>query len=158
MPARRCQAHWILELIPKIGRNLKDPAIIEILDRFDVSVVYDFDRDFENQPDKYWAHLYSEGLLFRFDESQRLDTVFVYLQPTDQFQANPGTLLDFERFENIAHARTYARQNGLPYTQNRDKPGVPTWIRIEHPTCYVHYQFGDNVLSLVTIMAPGSAP
>jgi len=38
-----------------IGKRLKDDDVINILDRGQVEVVYDFDRSHENIPDRYWA-------------------------------------------------------------------------------------------------------
>ena len=147
-----------MNLIPLIGRNLKDPEIIDLLEHFEASVVYDFDRHFENMPDRYWAHLYDEGLLLRFDEAQLLDTIFVYLTPVEGFSPNSGDSLDFPLFRNKAAARAFAKENQLPFTQNRDTPDVPLWIRIEQQSCFVHYQFSGDGLTMVTLMSRSSAP
>ena len=56
-----------MNLIPLLRRNLKDPEIIEFLDRYDIRVEYNFDRDFENRPDSYWAESKAHGFALRFD-------------------------------------------------------------------------------------------
>ncbi len=147
-----------MNLVPLVGLSLKDPQIIEILEHYDVDVIYDFDRLVENQPDVYWARLYSQGLLFRFDASQRLDTIFVYVRSTNEYAAHSYKELDFEIFRNLAEARKFAESKHLKYAIGSGAVGVPEWIRIARPTCYVHYQFGPEGLSLVTIMSPQSAP
>ena len=147
-----------MNLVPLIGLGLKDPQIIEILESYEVDVVYDFDRLFENQPDLYWAHFYSEGLLFRFDARQHLDTIFIYLQPTDEFAAHSREELDIQLFASLEETRKFAESKGFEHTSSSGKEGIPEWVRVSHPTCYVHYQFGPEGLSLVTIMSLRSAP
>ncbi|NYF20784.1 hypothetical protein HDC36_002245 [Xanthomonas sp. JAI131] len=44
-----------------LGKSLKDEEIIDILEQFDVDVVYSFDRIHENTPDVYWAAIKSAG-------------------------------------------------------------------------------------------------
>ena len=147
-----------MTLIPLIGLSLKDPQIIELLERYEVDVIYDFDRLFENQPDTYWAHLYSQGLLLKFNARQFLKTVFVYMRPTGEYAAHPSKELEFEVFPSLEKACAFARSRGFKFTSSSGKEDVPEWIRIAQPTCYVHYQFNTEGLSLVTIMSLESAP
>lgn len=147
-----------MNLIPLIGLGLKEPQIVEILDHFKVDVIYDFDRLFENQPDVYWAHLYSEGLLFRFNARQHLDTIFIYLKPTTEFAAHSYEESGIQIFSSLEEAREFAESKGAEFTTSSGKEGIPVWIRIAHPTCFVHYQFGSEGLSMVTIMSLQSAP
>ena len=147
-----------MNLIPLIGLSLKDPQIIELLERHEADVVYDFDRLFENQPDTYWAHLYSQGLLLKFNARQFLTTIFVYIRPTDEYAAHRSKKLEFEVFPSLERACAFAESRSLEFISSAGKEGIPEWVRIAHPTCYVHYQFSAEGLSLVTIMSLESAP
>ncbi|WPH17312.1 hypothetical protein [Variovorax paradoxus] len=59
-----------------LGRQLKDDAVVEVLDAHDMQVVYDFDRSHENLEDVYWAAAQASGFQFRFDQDQKLDVVY----------------------------------------------------------------------------------
>ena len=147
-----------MELIPLLRRNLKDPEIIEILDRFDIDVIYSFDRDFENQPDSYWAESPEYGFAFRFDENQRLTTIFVHSQPAEGFNKFPFESPGIEIFERFDDAKAFVEERGLQHSLNSGEPGIPQWLRLEHRTHFVHYQFNDAGLSRVTLMLPETAP
>ncbi len=147
-----------MNLIPLLRRRLKDPEIIEVLDHYDFRVQYDFDRDLENRPDSYWAESAEHGLALRFDENQRLVTVFVYIQAADGLNRCPIETFDFALFEDFDIARSHAESKQFRHSLNAGKPGIPQWLRIEHENCFVHYEFNDSGLRLVTLMLPETAP
>ena len=147
-----------MNLIPLLGRNLKNPEIIEILSHFDIRVEYNFDRHFENEPDSYWAESVEHGFALRFDENQRLVTVFVYLQPSTGISRCTLGPFDFDTFDCFDDVREHVERSGLPHSMNAGKPGIPQWLRIEHETHFVHYEFNDEGLRLVTLMLPETAP
>ncbi|MDJ0908547.1 MAG: hypothetical protein QNI99_05115 [Woeseiaceae bacterium] len=147
-----------MNLIGLLRRNLKDPEIIEVLDHYDFRVQYDFDRDFENRPDSYWAESLEHGFALRFDENQRLVTIFVYVQAADGLNRCSLETLDFDLFEDFDSARSNAERKQLRHSLNAGEPGIPQWLRIEHETHFVHYEFNDSGLRLVTLMLPETAP
>ena len=147
-----------MKLKPLLGLQLKDPQIVELLDVFDVDVVYSFDRDFENQPDRYSASAFSEGLELQFDERQRLVTIFVYVRGYGDFKPHDCLGLDLERFSTIEDACEFVTKNDLPHKLNIQNPKVPVWIRIDYPDCSVHYQFGAEGLGMITLMDPKTVP
>ncbi len=147
-----------MDLIPLLGRKLKEPSVIELLDHYDIRVLYDFDRHFENQPDAYWAESEENGFIFRFDENQFLTTIFVYTQPTRNFNRCSLEPFDFELFDDFDAVRSFVDRNELRHSLNADNPNVPQWLRIEFESYFVHYQFNDSGLSQVTLMLPRTAP
>ena len=148
----------IIHLRPLLGQQLKDPGIIELLELFDADVIYSFDRVFEGQPDRYYASIAAEGLEFRFDENQRLATIFVYVQGNDIFSARDLTSSDIAVFGDANEVIEFAQKNGLPYKANLDNPNVPTWVRVDEPKLSIHYQFGADNLGMVTLMLPSAVP
>jgi hypothetical protein len=147
-----------MDLIPLLDLPLKDPKIIELLEHWDTPVIYDFDRLFENQPDIYWASAHAEGLLLRFNESQKLETIFVYLQGTDEYRPYSDNPPDFKLFSTFADAKRYATRHDLAHSQHNESRGIPPWIRFEYPSHHVHYQFNDTGLFRTTLMTASSAP
>ncbi len=56
---------------------MKDDDTLEVLERYDITVTYDFDRTHENIDDMYWAASKDGGFQFRFNKEQKLDVVFL---------------------------------------------------------------------------------
>ena len=90
-----------------IGKSLKDPEVIELLEFKEIEVIYDFDRHFENIDDLYWASCEKGGFQFRFNCDQILDTVFLYVTAHDGFTPIDLALVDVETFENFDSAENY---------------------------------------------------
>ena len=61
-----------MQFLPLLGRQLKDNDVIDILEGFEMEIVYDFDRLHEGQPDKYWASAKQAGFQLGFDADQSL--------------------------------------------------------------------------------------
>ncbi|HSY18443.1 MAG TPA: hypothetical protein VK815_08930 [Candidatus Acidoferrales bacterium] len=95
-----------MQFIPLLGKKLKDDEVIEILESLDIEVIYDFDRLHEGQPDKYWAGAKKDGFLFRFDEAQTLDVVFLYIMPSDVYAAISQHGCDIPFFTTSVEAQT----------------------------------------------------
>ena len=70
-----------MQLLPLLGRQLKDDDVIAILEGFEMEVVYDFDRLHEGQPDKYWASSEPAGFQLGFDAGQTLYICFLHITP-----------------------------------------------------------------------------
>ncbi len=147
-----------MNLLDLLGLNLKDPRIIDVLEHLDVPVIYEFDRLFEGQPDHYTVEAGSAGLELRFDQDQRLITIFIILEPIHGFTPYPADRLSFETFSSFEAARAYATENSLAFSQYREGAGIPQWIRIERETHFTHYQFSDSGVSRITLMLPDTAP
>lgn len=147
-----------MKLKPILGLQLKDPQIVELLNAFDTDVVYSFDRFFENQPDRYIATATTEGLEFHFDERQRLVTIFVYVRGNSDFSPHDPSGLDLDRFNTIEDARVFATKNDLAHKLNTHSTNVPDWLRIDYPDYSIHYGFGAEGLSIITLMDPKVVP
>lgn len=147
-----------MNLKPLLGLELKDAAIIELLQVYDVDVIYSFDRLFENQADEYWASAKSEGLEFRFDENQRLATLFVYVRGNDEYSPRDISDSDIEIFNTPAEVIEFVNKHDLSHATNLSKPNIPHWVRIDYPDISVHYGFGKTDLGRITLMLPSSVP
>ena len=144
-----------MDFIPLLNLGLKSDPILELLELWDCEVVYDFDRNHENIPDKYWARAEEEGVLFRFDEDQQLRCIFLHVTTKDGFSSIDLTSTDIHEFETIEKVRSYASQNNISISNGHTTLfGQPRdWARLEFDDHWVHYEFRDGVLAVVTLTA-----
>jgi hypothetical protein len=145
-----------MQLLPLLGKQLKDDAVIDILDDTEMDVIYDFDRLHEGQPDKYWATSKEAGFQLGFDAAQALDVIFLHLTPGDGFAAFSQGDCDVTFFTTTAEAQAFGETQCLQVSKGRaDFLGVVRdWVRLEFATHSIHYEFHGDSLALVTI-TPG---
>jgi len=146
-------AESAMHLLPLIGRPLKDNDVIDILDGMEMDVIYDFDRLHEGQPDKYWAASQKAGIQLRFDASQTLDTIFLYITPSDGFAAFAQRDCDVTVFTTAAEVQAFGEAQRLLVSKGRaDCLGVSRdWLRLGFGAYSVHYEFRAGSLALVTV-------
>lgn len=131
-----------------LGLHLKDDEVIDVLESFDMQVVYDFDRTHENIDDVYWAAAPSRGFQLRFDKDQRLDVVFVYVAASEGFVPVARDEVDVPLFETFDAAKQSFEQAKIPFSQS---PGEKWWIKGDFGASTRHYQFRDGALFRVTL-------
>lgn len=137
-----------------LGKFMKDDEVIEVLEHYDMSVVYDFDRTHENMDDVYWAAAKEIGFQFRFEKDQKLTTVFFYITAREGFSPIDRALLDVPIFASFDEAQKTGVAQGLPYKASPGEPGSKTykwWIKLDFGAHTVHYQFKDGKLVAVTL-------
>lgn len=137
-----------------LGDQLKSDEIIEVLEWADMKVIYAFDRLQENTPDVYWASAYSHGFQFRFDEKQILDTIFLHIEPTEEFgPLDQEEECDVPCFSSLKEAQVHGVQNGWPATTGKaDFLGMTReWIRFQVGEHAFHYEFRKGKLAMVTL-------
>ena len=147
-----------MNLAELLGAELKSPEIIEMLELHDADVAYDFDRLSEGQSDVYWAPLRNEGLLFKFDEEQRLQTIFVYVQSAEGYDPCNLSKYGVDSFTSVDAAASFAKTGGLTSTSRDLGPDGPHWIRIDFGGYSVHYEFGNAELTRITFMISHAVP
>jgi len=143
-----------MKFIELLGKFLKDDDVIEVLEHYDMRVIYDFDRTHENIDDIYWAAAKELGFQLRFDKDQRLTTVFFYISAREGFSPIDRALLDVPIFESFDEAQSASVSQGLPHKASPGEPGSKTykwWIRLEFGPYTVHYQFKEGKLVAVTL-------
>lgn len=140
-----------MQLASYLGKNLKSDPVIEVLEHFDMDVIYDFDRLHENTPDSYSSSATSAGFEFRFDERQVLSVIWCYVRPRSGFTAIDKDIIGVPHFRDFAEAKSHAVKNGIKTSQSKDDAG---WIRLEHDNMWVHYEFAGGQLALVTLTRP----
>ncbi len=140
-----------MQLVSYLGKNLKSDSIIELLERFHMDVVYAFDRLHENAADSYSSSAKSAGFEFRFDETQLLSVIWCYIRPCSGFSAISTDVIGVPCFNSFAEAKHFAANAAIKTSQAKDGAA---WIRFEQEGAWVHYEFSEDQLVLVTLTFP----
>lgn len=139
-----------MQFLPLLGQKLKDDDVIDVLEGFEMEVVYDFDRLHEGQPDRYWASAKPAGFQLGFDADQSLNVCHFYITPGDGFAAFPPDDSDIPLFTNAAEVQSFGESHGLQVSQgSADFMGIARdWVRLGFATHSVHYEYhgGRGVL------------
>jgi hypothetical protein len=141
-----------------LGNHLKDDIVVEILELYEMEVIYDFDRLHEGIEDQYWAKALENGFLFRFDENQRLDVIFFYMRPREGYAPIARTSIDVPIYETFDEAHSACVAQALRCKTSAGAPGTKLyqrWIRFEFDEYTAHYQFDAGQLDGITLMVPG---
>ena len=134
--------------------KMKSDDVIDLLERFDVDVIYDFDRLHEGTPDHYSAASMAEGFELRFDENQIVDTIWCYVRPRGHFSAIDATTIGVFIPASLSDARRHAAESEKRFSESKPESGPQSWLRIERESLWIHYEFSGGTLSLVTLMTP----
>lgn len=142
-----------MKFLTLLGKKLRDDEVIDILESLDMVVIYEFDRLHENQPDIYWAAAKPEGFQLRFDEAQRLDTVYLYITPREGFAAVSQHDCDIPFFATRQEVESFGEAQHLQVKKGgADFLGISReWVRLEFASHSIHYEFRAGSLALVTI-------
>ena len=138
-----------------LGRRLKDDEIIEVLEDRQIDVVYGFDKSHENMDDIYWASAKTDGFLFRFDKDQVLNTIFLYVEPSEGFNAISRSEIDVRIFQTYDAAEEYFKANRVLYNVSSGRPGTEKykwWIKADCDSYYCHYEFKDGKIFRITLI------
>ena len=138
-----------------LGTKLKDDLVMEILEQYDMDVVYNFDRTHEGMEDIYWAASKENGFQFRFNENQILDTVFLYMVPREGFTQINRSEIDIPVYESFLEAKNDFESKGIEFTNYpSDDPNdkwFQRWIKGSYGTYTMHYEFKDKKLRMITL-------
>jgi hypothetical protein len=150
-----------MSLVELLGKKLKDDVVLQFFDDYQVGdVVYGFDRLHEGTNDEYRANAKASGFEVIFDQDQVLDMAFCYAAPTDGFASVDAAVAGVPLFSSVAAAESAAMDAGHRCAKGTaDVPvlGLKTsWVRHERADAWVHYEFRDGVLALVTLSRPNS--
>jgi hypothetical protein len=142
-----------------LGKQLKDPLVIDVLECGDLDVIYGFDRLYENQPDEYWVSAQDDGIQMHFDEHQVLDTLYFHIEPEDDFSSCDQGSMGLPVFGSRESAKAFAESSALPFQQGElDFLGIfREWIKIDFGTHLHHSEFRGATLHQVTAMLPTKA-
>ena len=142
-----------MNLTEYLGLGLKSDAVIELLEHFDMQVVYAFDRLHENAPDRYFAAAKAMGFQLRFNEQQVLDAIWCYIRSRGDFAAVDVSSVGVHCYASFEEAKTAAESIGVKIST---PPSGTKWIRLERDQAWHHYEFAGDELVLVTLMLPWS--
>ena len=147
-----------MKLIDYLGLRLKSEPVLELILHEDLQITYNPDLLHENFPDWCAAACKSKGFEVRFDQDQMLDTIWCYFIETNGFNPIRPDLVGAQICGNIDEARNIAMSvgAGFEFRENVDCFGVMvSWAKILQSDKLIHYEFGDDGLRLVTLMATG---
>ncbi|MBC2606092.1 hypothetical protein [Pelagicoccus albus] len=135
-----------------LGSDLKSEPLVDLFERHDVSVVYEYDRKYENRPDRYVAQIPSLGLEFIFDDQRKLQELFIKSLGT--LAGGPFACDESLRvFEDKGEAEEFARRNSIEFTEaTEDEMGFDICrIRFLRDEYSIEYQFVRSALHMITI-------
>jgi hypothetical protein len=130
-----------MNLCSLIGLSLKSDEVIEVLEDYELEVVYDFDRLHENTDDLYWASCRDAGFELRFNERQILDVIFMYVVPRDGFQPIDPAVTGVKLFGSSAAARAEFAEKVVPWVESK---AADRWIKGTFQDHTIHYEFSDD--------------
>jgi hypothetical protein len=138
-----------------LGNKLKSDQVIELLEHYDVDVIYDFDRLHEGTEDVYWASFYEQGFQFRFNKEQTLDVIFLYMQERDGFLYIHDNEVDVDVLSSFVEAKESFEEKGIEYiTSPSDDPDhvlYQRWIKSKSGGFSAHYEFIKSKLRMITL-------
>lgn len=137
-----------------LGTKLKSYEVIELLEVFDVDVIYDFDRLHEGVEDRFWASFYKQGFQFRFDEKQNLDVIFLYMMDISGFLSINASDVDVQIYQSFLEAKEAFDSNNIEYTKSSSDNqinAIHQWIKAKFSDFTVHYEFHDKNLRMITL-------
>jgi len=139
-----------------LGTPLKGEVLVDLFETYDVNVIYSYDRIHENTEDSYIAEIIEMGLEFHFNSDQELKVLF--MKPVDHSGFNPFTGKDprLVNFESGLDAMEFARVNSIDAIHNQASSDeifgdIPEWVKYSFDEYFVHYQFCDGKVDLVTL-------
>jgi len=130
--------------------NLKSDEVLDLLECFDMDVIYHFDRLNEGTPDYYSSATHAEGFELRFDERQVLETIWCYVQEREGFSKIDLGYIGVPVLETFDEAKARATASGQRFSESASG----AWLRLEDDEMWTHYEFTAGGLSLVTLMRP----
>ena len=144
-----------MHFLPLLRKSLKSDDVADLLEHWDVSVTYEFDRLHEGTSDWYWAGFRDLGFQLRFDQNQVLDCIFIYVLESDGFSPVDLSDSDIPVFGSPGGVAAYAAQQGAATSDGRAslEGVVRDWVRVEWNSHSVHYEFRGGELALITVAA-----
>jgi hypothetical protein len=71
-------------------------------------------------PDVYWAACKRQGIQFRFDAKQVLDTIFLYLENREEFDPiEPADIEDIQLFASVVSVEADCAATGTEFKKRR---------------------------------------
>ena len=144
-----------MDFIGLLGSKLKDDDIIEILEDNNLQTIYEFDRLHENTDDIYWVQAEDNGFIFRFDQNQILDTIFLYITKEGNINKIDSNEIEFKLYKTIDEVRNEFIKLNINYKEGYVDEGmdnIQCWIKGMFSNYSIHYQYKNSKLNLVTIM------
>jgi hypothetical protein len=146
-----------VKLIEYIGQKLKDDDVVDLLEQYEMEVIYHFDRHHENSPDEYASAASASGFELRFDDRQVLTTIFCYVEERDDFLAVDPSAVGVAFFVSPAEARKAGEKEGVNCKHKSDVEFLGrrlSWVSFEKGNRKMHYEYSDRGLSLITLSLP----
>lgn len=147
-----------MRYIDTIGTSLKSDFLMDLFETYDVDVIYAYDRTHEGIDDEYNALLPQLGLEFRFNQEQKLTTLFMKESRAGGVDPFMGPDPRDPPFSTGHEGVLYAEANDIEYvykaaTVNLNFGAIPEWIKFLFGSYSIHYQFGTSGITMVTLQS-----
>jgi len=144
-----------------LGIQIKDEFLLDLFETYDVEVLYIYDRTYEGLDDQYFAKIPAMGLEFVFDSNQKLETIFMKYVIHNGFNPFSGKDPRDVSFLSVSEALVQTDEQAIGVTHqtatSHDIFGeAPAWVKFEFESYYLHYQFKNDGVELVTLMRKNS--
>jgi hypothetical protein len=145
-----------MNYIDILGESLKSEFLFDLFETYDVDVIYEYDRTYENLEDEYRAEIPKMGLGFIFDASQRLTTLFMKKAEHSGYNPFEGDDPRKISFRSGSEAMRYAKEKSIDAIHHEAESDsflgeIPEWVKFIFESYSIHYQFNDDGLNLVTL-------
>jgi len=139
-----------------LGESLKSEFLFDLFETYDVDVIYEYDRTFENTEDEYSAKIPEMGLGFIFDASLRLTTLFMKIVKHSGYNPFEGDDPRKVSLSSGPEAMRYAKEKSIDALHQEAKTDsifgeIPEWVKFNFKNYSIHYQFSDGGVDLVTL-------
>ncbi len=143
-----------MSFIELLGKQLKHDDVLELLEYYEIPVIYDFDRTHEGIDDCYWAAAEKHGFQLGFDQRQLLHVIFLYIVNREGFTPIDQSLIDVPIYETFDAALSACEENGISYITNPgpfNSENPKWWLKCVSGAHTVHYEYRDENLIMITL-------
>ncbi len=134
-----------------IGKHLKSKLVIEMLNWLNFDVVYEFDRSNGGMDDCYWAGTKESGILFKFNQNQILETVFIHLSGSRDYDDVDRSLLDTRIYESVEEAENHFSQSKCTFKSGSASEGKNQWVNVFSENTKINYLFVGGQACKITV-------
>ena len=129
---------------------------MDLLETYDMEVIYEFDKTYEGLPDEYWTKSSELGLQLVFDEEQKLTTIHLMLEQDEDFSPADIAESDIQNFGSKSEVREFGTKNNVPIVEGKSElfGKEKDWIRLDDEMHSVHYEYTAGELQMITISTP----
>lgn len=150
-----------MKYIDALGISLKDDFLLDLFETYEVDVSYIYDRTHEGMDDEYRAEIPEMGLVFLFNKTQCLSTIFMKIEEHSGFNPFFGTDPRNAPFKTGSDALEFAKNQTVSADHQKARKNsrwgeIPEWVKLNYGSYSMHYEFSRAGVEMVTLQLEGS--